>query len=340
MTDPIESEGRPGPSAQDHKPAPAPLLSIITVTFNSADHIRECVASVSRSVGTMPIEHIVIDNASRDGAVALVRAEFPDAILVENALNRGLTAANNQGTEMSRGRYVVFLNPDTIVPEGTFQTMLGIMEGHSDIGVLAPCLVDKGGRFISGMMGDRAPSAWTVINAFFLLGRLSHEVFPGVLRTRDVKGLEDCDWACGACLMVRREVAETYAWGEFGSGDDLDYCLRIGRGGWRVSVTGDARVVHFGGRSFTLTKPGTWTGTPSNIARRLREHSGPVNAAIGIAGMRLGLRLRSIVHYALFLVTRDPERLYKTNRTRGFLAHDDYSVFRKETRSAPTSYPR
>jgi GT2 family glycosyltransferase len=340
MTDPIESEGRPGPSMGDDRPGRAPLVSVVTVTFNSADHIRKCVGSVSRSVGTMPVQHIVIDNASRDGTSALVRTEFPDVMLVENSLNRGLTEANNQGAELASGRYLVFLNPDTIVPDGTFQTMLAIMESHPDIGVLAPRLLDEEGRFIPGMMGDRAPGVWTVINAFFLLSRFSHKLFPGVLRTRDVKGLEDCDWACGACLMVRREVAETHSWGEFGSGDDLDYCLRIGRGGWRVSVTGDAHVVHFGGRSFTLVKPVTWSGTPSNIARHLQEHRGPVHAAIGIAGMRLGLRLRSAVHYALFLVTRDPERLHKTNRTRGFLAHDDYSVFRKEMRSAPTSYPR
>jgi GT2 family glycosyltransferase len=325
---------------RDDKLGHAPLVSIVTVTFNSAEHIRGCVASVSRSVGTMPIEHIVIDNASQDGTSALVRAEFPDVMLVENTLNRGLTAANNQGAELARGRYVVFLNPDTIVPDGTFQTMLGIMERRPDIGVLAPRLVDEMERFSSGMMGYRAPTAWTVINGFLLLSRLSHDLFPGILRTKDVEGLEDCDWACGACLMVRREVADNFSWGEFGSGDDLDYCLRIGAGGWRVSVTGDARVVHFGGRSFTLARPGTWAGRPSNIARHLREHSGPVCAAIGIAGMRVGLRLRGAIHYALFLVTRDPGRLYKTNKTRQFLAHDDYSVFRKGTRPTPTSYGR
>ena len=137
----------------------APLVSIVTVTFNSAEHIRGCVASVSRSAGTMPIEHIVIDNASQDGTSALVRAEFPDVTLVENILNRGLTAANNQGAELARGRYVVFLNPDTIVPDGTFQTMLGIMERRPDIGVLAPRLVDEMERFSSGIMGDRAPTA-------------------------------------------------------------------------------------------------------------------------------------------------------------------------------------
>ena len=80
---------------RDDKFGHAPLVSIVTVTFNSADHIRGCIASVSRSVGTTPIEHIVIDNASRDETSALVRAEFPDVVLVESTVNRGLTAANN-----------------------------------------------------------------------------------------------------------------------------------------------------------------------------------------------------------------------------------------------------
>ena len=66
----------------------------------------------------------------------------------------------------------------------------------------------------------------------------------------------------------------------------------------------------------------------------------PCTLRIEIVGMRLGLRLRGAIHYALFLVTRDPERLYKSNKTRQFLAHDDYSVFRNGTRPAPMSYPR
>src|SRR5262249_49558891 len=153
-----------------------------------------------------------------------------------NAVNRGLTVANNQGAGMAHGRYVLFLNPDTITPEGTLATLVDIMERHPDIGVLAPRLVDERGRFTPGIMGYRAPTARTLINSFLLLDRLSQGLFPGILRTRDVQAtLEHCDWACGACLLVRREVADVFAWGQFGSGDDLDYCLQIREGGWRVA---------------------------------------------------------------------------------------------------------
>ena len=317
----------------------APTVSIVTVTFNSEDHVRDCLESVARSVGDMPIEHIVIDNASKDDTSGIVTREFPQAVFVRNGTNRGLTAANNQGADLARGRYVVFLNPDTVVPDGTFVTMAAIMERHPDIGVLGPRLVDEHGRFSRGMMGHRAPSAWTLINGFLLLNRLSHDMFPGIHRTRDVHGLEDCDWVCGACLMVRREITQQFAWRQFGSGDDFDYCIQMREAGWRVAATGDAQVVHFIGRSFTKATPGTWTGTPSNFARYLRTHRGPVHTVIGIAGMRLGLRLRGAVHHLLYLCTRDTERLYKVNKTRQFLAHDDYGVFRKVQPPPPTSYP-
>ena len=316
-----------------------PLVSVVTVTFNSADHIRGCLESVARNSGAVRVEHIVVDNASRDDTASIVQTEFRHVVFVPNTINTGLTRANNQGASLARGTYVLFLNPDTIVPEGALATMVEIMERDPDIGVLGPRLVDERGRFSPGMMGDRAPSAWTLINGFLLLNRLSQDVFPGVHRSRDVRGLVDCDWICGACLMVRREVADAFAWRQFGSGDDFDYCIQIRESGWRIAATGDAQVIHFIGRSFTTAQPGTWTGTPSNFARYLRSHRGPVHAAIGIAGMRLGLRLRGAVHHLLYMMTRDPERLYKVNKTRQFLAHDDYSVFRKVPPPTPTSYP-
>lgn len=315
-----------------------PTVSVVTVTFNSAKFVRGCIDSVAQSAGPLEIEHIVVDNASRDGTADLIEAHAPAVRLVRNELNRGLTVANNQGERLAQGRYVVFLNPDTLVPEGTFQTMVQILEREPGIGVLAPRLVDGEGRFWVGIMGHRAPSAWTLINAYLLFNRLSHDWFPGVLRSKDIQGLEDTDWACGACIMVRREVADAFAWRQFGSGDDFDYCIQIREAGWRVCLTGDAEVTHFGGRSLKLAKPTLWAGTASNFARYLREHHGSLHTFVGIAGMRLGLRLRGAAHFLLYLVSRDPERLYKVNQTRRFLAHDDYSVLRGIERPAPTSY--
>src|SRR5262245_8879404 len=141
----------------------APLLSVVTVTFNSEDHIRGCLDSVARNAAEMSIEHIVIDNDSKDGTAAVVRAEFPQAVFIQNPENRGLTAANNQGQRMARGQYVIFLNPDTVVPDGTFRTLVHTMDLHRDIGVLAPRLVDERGKFHPGIMGHRAPTAWTLI---------------------------------------------------------------------------------------------------------------------------------------------------------------------------------
>ena len=130
-----------------------------------------------------------------------------------------------------------------------------------------------------------------------------------------------------------------FQWRAFGSGDDFDYCTQIREGGWRIVLTGDVEVVHFSGRSWVEAKPTVFAGTPSNFALYLRAHHGVLHTAVGIAGMRLGLHLRGAVHRLLYRLTKDPERLYKANRTRQFLAHDDYCVFRKTQVETPVLYP-
>jgi GT2 family glycosyltransferase len=317
--------------------ANGPSISVVTVTFNSEGFIRACCTSVAQNAGPVSVEHVVLDNGSTDATVDIIRKELPGVHLVENRKNLGFTAANNQGASMSRGRYIVFLNPDTIVPEGVFATMADRMDRDATIGVLAPRLVDQHGGLSD--MGHRAPTAWTLINGFLLLNRISPHRFPGVVRNHDIHGTEDCEWACGACLMVRREIVERFQWRAFGSGDDFDYCTQIREAGWRIVLTGDVEVIHFSGRSWVEAKPTVFAGTPSNFALHLRAHHGALHTAVGIAGMRLGLHLRGAVHRLLYRFTKDPERLYKANRTRQFLAHDDYSVFRKAQVDTPVLYP-
>jgi GT2 family glycosyltransferase len=318
--------------------ADVPTLSVVIVTWNVESYIRDCIRSVFESAGSLVTEVIAVDNASQDKTTEIIQSEFPQVRLIRNNENKGLTVANNQGESLTRGHYVVFLNPDTIILEDALAVMIATMEKHPEIGVISPRMVDEKRR-LSLDMGHRAPSALTLINSFLLLSRISQRLFPGVVRTRDVRGLEDCDWALGACLVVRREVVEKFKWREFGLGDDFDYCIQIKEAGWRVVVTGDATIIHYAGRSWTKAKPRTLGGVPSRFATYLRDHAGPVESAIGITGMRLGMRLRGLAHGAIYLLTRNPEELYKYNKVRQFLAHDEYSVFRKHKRLPPRSYP-
>ena len=219
------------------------------------------------------------------------------------------------------------------------QTMVDIMERNSDIAALGPRLVDEDGT-LSRDMGDRSPSAWTLINSFLLLSRLSPGLFPGWLRVKDIHGLEDCEWLCGACVLVRREVADEFSWKAFGLGDDFEYCIQMRDAGWRVALTGDAEVIHYNGRSWVKSKPNTLSGSASPLIAYVLEHRGRNQALIAIFAMRLGLRIRMLAHRVLYFFSRDPERLHKANKALRFLNSDEYSVFRRDRHATPSSYPR
>ena len=137
---------------------PSPDLSIIIVSWNVRELLRGCLGSINRDQGSgirgqgqatpaltpdaclLTPEIIVIDNASSDGSAAMVAAEFPQVRLIANADNRGFTGGNNQGIAVAQGRYVFFLNPDTVVTGDALATMVAYMEAHPDVGVVGPQL--------------------------------------------------------------------------------------------------------------------------------------------------------------------------------------------------------
>ena len=196
--------------------APASLtLSVITVNWNVRDLLLDSMASVAASAGPIAFEHIVVDNASTDGSVEAIASRFPAAVVVPNRHNPGFGAANNQAARLARGRYLLFLNPDTIVLGDALQVLIRILDEQPRIGALGSRLVDGNGRW-SRDMGYAAPSLRTVVNDYLQLSRIVPvpRLFPGIVRSTDVTALEDCDWVSGAALMVRREVAEQELWSD------------------------------------------------------------------------------------------------------------------------------
>jgi N-acetylglucosaminyl-diphospho-decaprenol L-rhamnosyltransferase len=221
----------------------APDISVIIVSYNTAELIGPCITSVLASKG-VSIEVLVVDNASRDASVSVVRERFPAARLIENSSNRGFAVANNQALRMVTGRYVVFLNPDTEVAEDTFQTMLAFMEAHPLVGLAGPGLLNPDGTRQDSVSKRYPGRRWGAAD----LGTLPGEI------------------ACvmGACQIAPLELLSSLGGFDedfFLYGEDQDLCLRVRKRGFEIGYIDDAVVIHHGGQSEVHT-------LPANIARK------------------------------------------------------------------------
>jgi GT2 family glycosyltransferase len=224
-------------------------VSVVIVNYKVRDLLRACLRSLEHDLGTLRGEVWVVDNASGDGSVEMVRTEFPWVRLIPNEENVGYGAANNQAIRQAGGRYVLVLNPDTKLPPGAIVDTIAEMEAHPDIGALGPKLVLADGTL------DRAcrrsfPSPEVAFYRLFGLARLFPD-HPRIARYNlsnvDEDTAIDVDSVVGAFMLVRREVIERV--GMFDEafrlyGEDLDWAYRIKAAGWRVRYHPQVVVLH------------------------------------------------------------------------------------------------
>ncbi len=123
-------------------------LSIIIVNYNVEHFLEQCLYSVRRAMQNVDGEVIVVDNNSIDGSNPMVRKKFPEVKLIENKDNRGFSKANNQGINISKGEYVLLLNPDTVVEDDTFTSIIRFMDDNPEAGALGVKMVDGSGKFL------------------------------------------------------------------------------------------------------------------------------------------------------------------------------------------------
>jgi len=228
-------------------------LSIIIVNWNTCEITRNCLTSVRDHVEGFNYEVIVVDNASSDSSVEMIRAEFPDVRLIVNDSNLGFGRANNIGMRLARGRYFFLLNSDTVVFDDSVQRLVAFMEAGPGIGI-AGCKLLFEDRTLQGSC-SRFPSIKLALLEDLMLykfmsRRRQGEVLLGGYwehdQTRDV----DAVW--GAAMLVRREVFDqTSGFDEriFMYGEDLEWCMRVCDLGWRITFAHDCRIVHLNHKS-------------------------------------------------------------------------------------------
>lgn len=209
-----------------------PLLSVVIVSWNTADLLEQCLRSVAAELGEIHHEVIVVDNGSEDGSAELVRNQWPAVTLLINETNVGYQRANNRGMAAARGQRLLLLNADAMLLPGCTQKLMQTLDDDPGVGVVAPRLVYPDGSWQRWTAGSE-PSLVGAFAFFLFLERFSRR-----FARRSLWLYEDThhaffpDWVSSACLMLRSEtLADTGPMDErfFAYMDDVDLC-RLARG--------------------------------------------------------------------------------------------------------------
>jgi GT2 family glycosyltransferase len=234
-------------------------LSIVIVNWNTRDYLMGVLASIRQHPPAAPYEVIVVDNGSTDGSPDAVEAAFPDVTLIRNAGNEGYARGNNQGMERAQGRYVLLLNPDVVVGENALNRALAYMEARPDVGAIGAKLIGSDGQIQRSVRGF--PTPWAVACEALGLSRLfpKSRLFAAYRMgwfTYDVEC--EVDQPMGTFLMIRRSVLDVV--GVLDERfpiffNEVDWCFRAKKAGFRIMFVPDVSVVHYGGGSTRLVAP-------------------------------------------------------------------------------------
>ncbi len=258
------------------------VLSIIIVSWNVRDLLQRAITSVYASWGRQPgLEIVVVDNASHDDSVVMLRADFPEVIVIANTENRGFPAGNNQGLTAATGDFLLLLNPDTEIAADALPGMVEYLQSHPDVGLVGPQLRNPDGSVQSSRR--RFPT----LPVLFLESTWLEKLAPRKLlryyyaQEQPDDLVQDVDWITGAAMLTRREtVAQVGGMDEgfFMYSEELDWCRRIKEAGWRVVYFPEARIVHHEGKSSEQVVAARHIYFQSSKVRYTRKYHGNVAA--------------------------------------------------------------
>jgi len=229
-------------------------LSVIIVSYNVKYFLEQCLCSVKEAFQSLETEVFVIDNNSSDGTVDYLQQEFPFITFISNQENLGFSRANNLALKKATGRYVLFLNPDTIIPEDCFVRTISFLENNPRAGALGVKMIDGGGNFLKESKRG-FPTIWASfckmsgLTKAFPSSRIFARYYMGHLSENENQEVEALS---GAFLMVKKEVLDkTGGFDErfFMYAEDIDLSFRIKQAGYQNHYFSETTILHFKGES-------------------------------------------------------------------------------------------
>lgn len=276
-------------------------LSVIIVNYNVKYFIEVCLHSVFRAAEGIDTEVIVVDNNSMDDSCAMIKAKYPQVTLIENKENTGFGHANNQGVAIAKGEYILFVNPDTVMPEDFLQKMVGYMDQHPEAGSAGPKLID--GRGVYAPDGKKSFPSLSVaifkttgVNKIFSKSPYFNKYYAVHVAEDEVA---EVDILSGCCMLVRhsviKEVGGAFDEAYFMYCEDFDLCYRIQQAGYKNIYYPETTLIHYKGES---TKKATISHVRifnDALSTFVRKHYSKTNAGLFIMLINIGIVLRAIL---------------------------------------------
>jgi len=291
-------------------PTSAAQISVIVVSWNGREYLRDCLQSIRQTRASSVHEVIVVDNASADGSPEMVAAEFPEVRLLRMEQNLGFARANNLAFEQATGSHLALVNSDVVVHPGCLQELAAFLDDHDDVGMVGPRIIGGDGQLQRTCRC--LPSVWNSLCRAVALDRLfprypmfsSYEMrYFGHDRVAEVEVLSGC-----FCMVRRKAIDEVGGLDErfFFYAEDFDWCKRFVEAGWRVTFDPRATATHFGGGS-TSQAPVRYS---IEILRANLKYWQKHHGTLG----RCAFYALALMHHGLRLVARSARQIVGAGR--------------------------
>jgi len=255
-------------------------LSIVIVSWNTAVILAQCLDSIYANAPDGDFEVWVVDNASTDDSVSMLKEKYGQVKLIENEDNPGFAGANNQAIERCAAAYVLLLNPDTLILDDALNIMLGWMKSHPEVGAVGPHILNPD----LTLQTSTYPRP-TLGREFWRLLKLDKLRPYGVYHMEEWSETEPrpVEALLGACILLRRDLIETIGLMDedyFMYTEEIDYCFRISKAGWGVYWLPAAKIIHYGGQSTQQVATDMFLQLYKSKLRYFRKHYGRVSGLL------------------------------------------------------------